>query len=235
MRSSTTSSSSLRVGAGPLAMISASLAAPRLRPWRASVSASWRDVARCSDWARRVARAEGAVVEGGGEVEEGAGGRRDRHAVVAGRVVEVEAGGAVDAQTGVRVRRGAEHPDLGVALLPRHEAPQRRRREVAEHRVGTAGLDGGEEAALQRQLGVADRVDAAVDRVQAAVAHAGQHGLWRQAAREQLIEGEDAPLARGDSRDVHIGTLVGFRAVRARNPTSVAGRGGHPPTVAAGA
>ena len=38
--------------------------------------------------------------------------------------------------------------------------------------AGTAGLDGGEEAAFERELGVADRVDAAVDRVQAAVEHA---------------------------------------------------------------
>jgi hypothetical protein len=71
--------------------------------------------------------AERTVVDGGREVEEGARGRGDCHAVVAGRVVEVEAGGAVDAQAWVGMRRGAEHRDLGMALLPRHEAPQRRR------------------------------------------------------------------------------------------------------------
>src|SRR3954465_3891 len=109
MRSSTTSSSSLLVGAGPVAMTSASLAAPLRLRWRARVSASWRTLTRCRDWARRGGarggggaggRAERAVVEGCREVEEGAGGRGDRDAVVAGRVVEVEAGGAADAQAG---------------------------------------------------------------------------------------------------------------------------------------
>ena len=112
------------------------------------------------------------MVEGGGEVEEGARGGRGRDAVVAGAVVEVEAPRSMHAQAGVHVSPGAEHRDLGVALLPWHEAPQGRRRVVAERRGGTAGLDGGEEAPFQRQLAVTDRVDAAVDRVQAAAEHA---------------------------------------------------------------
>jgi hypothetical protein len=97
---------------------------------------------------------------------------------VAGAIVEVEPGRAVDAQARVRTRRRAEHGDLGIALLPRQEAPERRRRVVAEHRAGAARLDRGEEAALEREVRVADGVDAAVDRVEAAVTHAGQYGLW---------------------------------------------------------
>jgi hypothetical protein len=104
-------------------MIWASLAAPLLRPWRARVVGELAHVDAAERLGAPGGRAKRAVVERGGEVEEGAGGRGDRDAVVTGRVVEVEPGGAVDAQTGVGVPRGAEHRHLGVALLPRHEAP----------------------------------------------------------------------------------------------------------------
>ena len=96
-----------------------------------------------------------------------------------------------------------------------HEAPERRRREVAQHRGRTARLHGREEAALERELRVTNRVDAAVDPVQAAVAHAVRHSVSRQAAGKQLIEGEDAPLVGGGPRDARIGTSVGFVGVYA--------------------
>ena len=77
-----------------------------------------------------------------------------------------------------------------------HEAPERRRRVVAQHRARPAGLDRGEEAALERQVGVADRVDAAVDRVQAAVAHAGQTRRCATGHTQTAHRGRGRPTGR---------------------------------------
>jgi hypothetical protein len=122
-----------------------------------------------------------------------------------------------------------------MAMVPRDESPESRRRHVADDRPGTTRLDRREEATLQRQLAVADRVDAAVDRVQAAIEHAVRHGVARQAASLQLGEGEDAPLVRGSAGDPEIGTSGEFVGYMPTNSPLVAGGRGHPPTVAAGA
>ena len=73
------------------------------------------------------------------------------------------------------------------------------------------------QAALERQLLMPHGVHASVDRVQAAVAHAGCHRTGQQAAREQLIEGEDAPLLSCDPRHPHIRTSGDFVAHIATN------------------
>jgi hypothetical protein len=93
---------------------------------------------------------------------------------------------------------------------------------VAENRGWTAGLDGGEEPALERHVAVADGVDAAVDRVQTAVAHADLDCLVVQPTRSQLRDREHAPRARRTRSDTHIGTSVGSLSLRLNNPTSVA-------------
>jgi hypothetical protein len=61
------------VGAGPVAMISASLVAPRLRSWRGAGVGELAHVDAVQGLGAAGGRAQRAVVEGGGEVEEGAG------------------------------------------------------------------------------------------------------------------------------------------------------------------
>jgi hypothetical protein len=102
---------------------------------------------------------------------------------------------------------------------------------MAQKRAGPTSLDGGEKATLERHVGVPDPVDAAVERVQAAVTHALHDGVARQAARRQLIEGEDAPSVRGTPRDAHIGTTVDFVCVRLTNSTLARSGRSHAPTV----
>jgi hypothetical protein len=65
---------------------------------------------------------------------------------------------------------------------------------------------------------VADGVDATVERVQAAVAHADPDFGAREAARKQLIEREDAPRVHGTPRDEHIRTLVTFEVPQDPKP-----------------
>src|SRR5215212_2607035 len=52
----------------------------------------------------------------------------------------------------------------------RPNAPQRRRRSMTQRRAGTNRQNGGDEAGVVRQMAVPDRVDAAVDRMKAALA-----------------------------------------------------------------
>ena len=80
------------MGAGPVAMIWASLAAPRLSPVAGQGVGELAHVDAVERLGAAGGGAQRAVVEPGREVEEGAGGRGDRDAVVAGAVVEVEAG-----------------------------------------------------------------------------------------------------------------------------------------------
>ena len=61
---------------------------------------------------------------------------------------------------------------LGMALFPVHEAPVRRRGEVAEGCAVGAGEHGGHEAPGERDALMADGVDAAMQPVQPAAPHA---------------------------------------------------------------
>ena len=69
-----------------------------------------------------------------------------------------------------------------------------RRASVAQHGALAAGQDRGEVGALARQAPVADRVHAAMQRVQPTHPHAPRHGAAIKAERPQLRERHDAPL-----------------------------------------
>jgi hypothetical protein len=118
---------------------------------------------------------------------------RDEDAVEADRSRWVA--GLVRVDAGDAPRVPGDH--LGVALgVVGRELPERGRRAVAQHGALAAGLDRGEEPAAHRQAGVADRIDARMDAVQAPAAHAHRDLGLREPAAAQLRERQHAPLTR---------------------------------------
>jgi hypothetical protein len=89
-----------------------------------------------------------------------------------------------DASVGSLGSRG----HFGEAVVPADEPVEGCGREVAEDRRGTAGLDRGEEAALDRQVGVPHRVNPAVKGVEATVEDADLHGVTAHSAPAQFPE-----------------------------------------------
>jgi hypothetical protein len=81
---------------------------------------------------------------------------------------------------------------------------------------------------------VADREDAAVDAMEAAVADAPGHLFGREAAPTEFIEGEDAPLLRGEASDPHVGPIVDFSPVEGVKSTTGGVGGVHALTVPEG-
>jgi hypothetical protein len=110
--------------------------------------------------------AEGAadrmLVEDAGDVDQGSGDGGHRQRAEARDVSSAECLTAVDAYLAVAPRRRAGDRHLWEPVIPDHDLVRRRRREVAEARVGPARQDGGEEPAVQRQSGVPDGIHAAV-------------------------------------------------------------------------
>ena len=111
-----------------------------------------------------------AVVEDVGEVEDGACWRRHGDAVPARDVGRRQGADDVeaDALAGLDASRRC---DIHIPAAPRH-APQRRCRDVTQRRIGADRGNGGDEEGLLREVAVPDRVDAAVDGVEAADADA---------------------------------------------------------------
>jgi hypothetical protein len=110
-------------------------------------------------------------VEHVGEVDERAGDRGDRDAAPARDVAGVEVSARVQPEALARPAV-AGHDDVDPVDAAAPDCLQRGGREVAEGRAGAGGEHRGQPFALLRQPWVADGVDAAVSRVQAARAHA---------------------------------------------------------------
>jgi hypothetical protein len=88
----------------------------------------------------------------------------------------------------------------GEALAARKDPDELPRRAVAEHGAGTAGEDGGEPPSLLGDLGVADRVDAAVEPVEVAAPDQSLDPIDAEAGIEELAASDNAVLAGGDRR-----------------------------------
>jgi hypothetical protein len=84
---------------------------------------------------------------------------------------------------------------------------------------------------LERQAGVAHRMDPAVNPMQPAVADPCADGAAREPARQQLIEREHAPLTGRPPSDQHVGPRVEFGGLSGNNSTSAATNGSHAGTV----
>src|SRR6185295_4868093 len=100
----------------------------------------------------------------GGEVEEGAGGGGDEDAVVGGDLVGREPS-FVDLEPGARPQ-GARNRDLDGCAVASPEHPEGGGRAVGEHRA-VGDEDRGHPGGFARARAVADRVHAAMDRVEA--------------------------------------------------------------------
>jgi hypothetical protein len=140
-----------------------------------------------------------AVVEGGGEVEEGSGRGGDRDPLVRGAFVLWETG-AVRVKLLGRVQ-GPWDRDLDACAGRWADAPQRGRGVVAEHRPGTRGEHGGHPASALREGSVADGVDAAVHDVEPSAMHPPVDCAPSHVALEQLPAGHDPVLRAGQLRD----------------------------------
>jgi hypothetical protein len=153
---------------------------------------------------------EGAVGEDVGEVEEGSGRGGDAGAASAGHVGCGQRADAVDFQSPSLLQAPAYgHVDQRRPRFP--QAPQRRRRGVAERRVSTDGENGGDEGALVGQVAVPDRVDAPVEGVQSAGADPVADVGLRDSKRTKLCGGDDSMLPFYELRQSSIGECSTFR------------------------
>jgi hypothetical protein len=152
--------------------------------------------------------AELPIAGRGCKVDERSCGRGQRDAVMPSAVGRVERRGAVHAQARVTPSAPSRHRDLGSPVVPPNEAPDGRRRVVTQDRSRAAGLHGSEEEALQRRVGMADGIDAPVQRMQATTPDAAHHGVVRETARVELRQRDHAPLLRGELGDARVGSIA---------------------------
>src|SRR4051794_9516634 len=167
---------------------------------------------------------EPAWGDGGGHVQDRSRRRRDPDGVV-GRRLRRDAR-AVDADAGAAAS-GAPGGDVDEVRLAALQAPQRRRRGVAERGAGPAREHGRHPPPAAPEHGVADGVDAVVDAVQPAGPDSVRDRLLRQPELGELARRDDAVLPARERRDrpIHRGwaefhaTVLWFSA----HPPSLAG------------
>jgi hypothetical protein len=133
-------------------------------------------------------RAKDLLVDGRGEVDQCPCRGGDRNPVVPHDVLPLQRRGAVDANAGAMADSLARNGHLGMAPIPLEEPPKSGGGEVAEHGASAEALHGSEESPLQRDPGVADGVDAPVQRMQPALPDPDQDEITRQPALGQLRE-----------------------------------------------
>jgi hypothetical protein len=104
------------------------------------------------------------------------------------------------------------------SLLARDDPEKLAGGSVAQKGASPAGEDGREPAALLGQLRVADRVDAAVQRVEVAAAEQALELIGRDAGVEELGAGDNSMLASGEIGD-RGGQWARFGAHATPNPT----------------
>ena len=126
-------------------------------------------------------------------------------------VLDVLAAMSVDAR--VALRLGGGH--LWKAAVPLHEAPQGERREVREHRVGSACLDRRQPLTLDGEIRMRERVHAAMPEKEARVVDARVDHPVGETQRVELAHVDDRPLPRGERGDAS----VDFLARKGRNST----------------
>ena len=90
----------------------------------------------------------------------------------------------------------------------RQDAVKRGRRLMAHQRARTAGQNGGHEPGLPRQSGVADRVDAVLDAMQASRADPVAHGVGPIAQAPKLRRGDHTVLLRSEHCQLSITSSI---------------------------
>jgi hypothetical protein len=138
------------------------------------------------------------------EVEEGARHRGDGQLAQLRDVVDRERTNPICLDAGEAVASPARDQDLRPRASRCSQSPCRGRPAMAEHRGRPARQHGGHPRAVGRQQRMSDRVDAAVDAVQATRTHAVLRRARAQAGAGELGERHDAVLARGQPGDQRV-------------------------------
>jgi hypothetical protein len=160
-----------------------------------------------------------------GQIHEGAGGGRDRDAVVDRDLVFGQRD-AVRGDAGQPAATGDS--DLRAGARGVADAPQGRRGAVAQHRAGPGGEHRRQPLPPRPQDRVADRVHAAMHGVKQPAHDAVIDSALPEPEREQLRPRHDAVLTRRERRDLTRGTLTPYsmpNVPRDRHSPMVATRG----------
>ena len=199
----------MRVGAGPSAITARSFAvvAMAVGAGEQLVDLAQRDRAlslrAAHDRAQRLRRQDR------GEVQQRPRGHRDTQAV-ADQDVALQPTRPVHPQA-VDVARATRDRDVDAPLLPGPEPPERRRREMTEHRPVTAREHRGPKAATQRQAAMTDRIHTAKQAVQPPAADADRHRVVTQPACAELRDREHTVSLGRQAGDPRVG---GCRSAR---------------------
>ena len=216
-------SSSLRVSLGSWAVARARAPLPRC-PLRAVDDVGDRAVVvELEALGLRERALEAVGADRGREVEEGAGDGGGRDALVGGGVTGIEGAGLMHRHARNRVAAVA-YGHLRAGARRREQAPPRCGAAMAEHGPAAAGQDGREGPALATQPTVADRVDAAIEPMQAPRLHATSEGRRRQSERMELLHRHHAPLSDGQlghRRLTGWATCLSHSGSEIAHPTSV--------------
>ncbi len=212
-------------------------AAEGLRVEEAAEAAS----AQPGDWVEEVAKAIGrdepemvgrvdrvfepfVVIEAGGEVDE------DRERVADGdaadEVRRSEAIPAMQADLAAAMEHAARHRDLDQAAALWPEAPERRAAAVAEPRLGSTGQSRRHETAKLVEIGAPDRVDAAVNLMEAPGAEPVADRIGREPQGQELRPRHNRMLPPGQCPRVRGAAL---KHSRAHDPANASAAWGSPP------
>ncbi len=220
-RSSTRSSSVLRVGADPSAITAFSAPVPGCPLERAMHASICGTLTRCRACARRAALRSALGASTVARSSRVRAGRGDGDPVVSHDVSPMQRAGAMDPQPSDAPGARADDGDLDESLLPAHEVEVRGSSEPAEVRDLAGGEDCGHEARVEREPGVAHGVHASEHRMQAAVADSPAYRIRVEPARAKLARIDLPFLLRGPLRDQHIGgcvVLVAYSATWTTHP-----------------
>ena len=99
------------------------------------------------------------------------------------------------------VRASARHGDINVAPVVRTDAPEPRRTSMTQHRLGSAGQDGGHEDTAPFEPAMTDCIDPLVHAVEPAPRHPCLDRPRVEPHLDQLPQGHDAVLPIGQFRD----------------------------------
>src|SRR5436190_1131127 len=150
------------------------------------------------------------VVDDTGQVNECAGGRGDRNALMAHDIPRSEHRGVMDPDPRTSTYAPSRNCDFRVATIPLDELPVRCGGEVAKGSVQADRLGCRQPCAFRLNRRVPHRKDRAVKRVEPPVPNASRDLLGRKPAVDEFAQGKDSPLVAGAPRDDFIGPRLRF-------------------------
>jgi hypothetical protein len=143
-----------------------------------------------------------------GEVEQSPRHRRHPNPLALGHVARIEAPNAVDVEPGVRAPAPRRHRHVHASARDAQQRPQTRGAAVAQHGFLPAREHRRHRPRPRGQRGVPDRVDAAVERVEAAVAHPHVDRALPEPELQQLRAGDHSVLARRQLGQTWVDSMI---------------------------